>query len=345
MTGLDLVQHPHRRLNPLTGEWVLVSPHRTARPWQGQLEKQSAEHVPSYDPGCYMCPGNTRANGVANPNYTSTFAFTNDFAALQSDTPPDAWELGGLLRACGEPGVCRVLCFSPRHDLTIARMSLPEIRAVIDLWIAERSTLASRQEINYVQIFENRGAMMGASNPHPHGQIWASASLPNEIEKEQRCQRAHLDNTGRDLLGTYLEIEQSERSRLVCDNAEFVALVPFWAVWPFETLVVPRRQVATIDRFDASQRDGLADLLKRLLTRYDNLFAISFPYSMGFHEAPADEGAHPEWRWHAHIYPPLLRSATIRKFMVGYELLAMPQRDIPPEQAAERLRALAETHA
>jgi UDPglucose--hexose-1-phosphate uridylyltransferase len=250
----------------------------------------------------------------------------------------------GLLQAYGEPGLCRVLCFSPRHDLTLARMSVAEIRLVVDLWALERGELARRSDITYVQIFENRGAMMGASNPHPHGQIWASASLPNEVAKEQRCQHAHLAREGRDLLGRYLDVELAEHTRLVCDNDEFVALVPFWAVWPFETMIIPRRQVATIDAFDERQRDGLADLLKRLLTRYDNLFAVSFPYSMGFHEAPADGQRHPEWRWHAHFYPPLLRSATVRKFMVGYELLGMPQRDIPAEQAAERLRGLPETH-
>jgi UDPglucose--hexose-1-phosphate uridylyltransferase len=292
-----------------------------------------------------MCPGNTRANGERNPPYTTTFAFTNDFAALRPDTPREPRESAHLLRACGEPGDCRVLCFSPRHDLTIARMSPHDIREIVMLWIRERVALAARPDIKYVQIFENRGAMMGASNPHPHGQIWASASLPNEVDKEQRCQHAHLESHGRDLLGAYLEIELREQTRVVCDNDSFVALVPFWAVWPFETLIVPRRQVATIDRLDEGQRAGLGDILKRLLTRYDNLFDVSFPYSMGFHEAPADGRSHPEWRWHAHVYPPLLRSATIRKFMVGYELLAMPQRDIPPEEAAERLRSLPETHS
>jgi UDPglucose--hexose-1-phosphate uridylyltransferase len=236
------------------------------------------------------------------------------------------------------------LCFSPRHDLTLARMSPAELRAVVDLWIDERRALAAREDIRYVQIFENRGAMMGASNPHPHGQIWASASLPNELEKEQHCQLAHFEQTKTDLLGVYLGVELAERRRVVCDNAHFVALVPFWAVWPFETMVVPRRAVTTIDAFEDAERDGLADIFKRLLTRYDNLFAVSFPYSMGFHEAPADGRAHPEWRWHAHVYPPLLRSATVRKFMVGYELLAMPQRDIPAELAADRLRGLPERH-
>jgi UDPglucose--hexose-1-phosphate uridylyltransferase len=344
MSPLEFAQHPHRRFNILTGEWVLVSPHRTARPWQGQVESIPADTTPPYDPTCYMCPGNTRANGARNPQYASTYAFTNDFSALMSDTPREEIDTGGLLRARGEPGVCRVVCFSPRHDLTLARMSVVDIRQVVELWVDERTELADRPDISYVQIFENRGAMMGASNPHPHGQIWASASLPNEIDKEQRAQRAHLERFGNDLLGDYLSVEQSEQSRVVCDNDTFVALVPFWAVWPFETIVIPRRIVPSIDLLNDAERSGLAELLKRLLTKYDNLFSISFPYSMGFHEAPADDHDHPEWRWHAHLYPPLLRSATVRKFMVGYELLAMPQRDIPPELAAERLRALPETH-
>lgn len=343
MTALDLSQHPHRRLNALTGEWVLVSPHRTSRPWQGQVEEIPRDAVPEHDPGCYMCPGNTRANGTKNPDYANTFAFTNDFSALVEDTPRVSYE-HALLHAHGEPGICRVLCFSPRHDLTISRMDVADIRLVVDMWARERAALAAHPDIDYVQIFENRGAMMGASNPHPHGQVWASATLPNEVAKEQREQAAHLDRTRDDLLGAYLTIELSEQQRLVCRNDEFVALVPFWAVWPFETLILPTRRVETIDAMDDEQRDGLAEILKRLLTRYDNLFSVSFPYSMGFHEAPADTEPHPEWRWHGHVYPPLLRSATVRKFMVGYELLGMPQRDIPPEAAADRLRALAEVH-
>ena len=337
MTVLDLANHAHRRLNALTGEWVLVSPHRNARPWQGQLETLVSDPVPAYESSCYMCPGNRRANGDQNPEYVSTFAFTNDFPALVPGSPRETLD-EGLLTAAGESGVCRVVCFSPRHDLTLAQMPAGDIRQVVDLWAAERTELARRSDIHYVQIFENRGAMMGASNPHPHGQIWASSSIPSEVITEQLRQQEHFERFGQDLLGDYLGVELADRSRLVCQNESFVALVPFWAVWPFETMILPRRRVEAIDDFSGEERDDLAGILKQLLTRCDNLFGTPFPYSMGFHERPADSMAHPGWRWHAHIYPPLLRSASVRKFMVGYEMLASAQRDIPPEEAADRLR-------
>jgi UDPglucose--hexose-1-phosphate uridylyltransferase len=341
---LDLKQHPHRRYNPLTREWLLVSPHRTSRPWQGQVEKVAAEEVPRYDPACYMCPGNARVGGERNPEYAQTFVFTNDFSALKNDVPDGAWDEGGLIVAASERGVCRVLCFSPRHDLTLARMEAPDIRAVVDLWADEYVSLGAHDFINHVQIFENRGAMMGASNPHPHGQIWASESLPNEAVKEFEAQAAYFESRQTCLLCDYLELEIERGERVVCENEHFAALVPFWAVWPFETMVVGRRHAASLDELTGLERDALADILKRLTTRYDNLFEVSFPYSMGFHQRPTDGAPHPGCHLHAHFYPPLLRSATVRKFMVGFELLGGPQRDITGESAAERLRELSEVH-
>ena len=335
---LDLSTDPHRRLNPLTGEWVLVSPQRTARPWLGQVEKPVDRDVPAHDPDCYMCPGNRRANGEQIPDYETTFVFDNDFPALQSDTSSAAATQENLLTVTGEPGICRVVCFSPRHDLTLARMDPAAIRHVIDVWADEARTLARLSWIEYVQIFENRGEMMGASNPHPHGQIWASRHVPNEVHKEDVNQRQYREERGSDLLGDYLALELKSGERIVYGNEHFAALVPFWAVWPYETMIVCARRVGTLDQLTPRERDGLADALKQLLTRYDALFDVPCPYSMGFHMQPnrADDLRH--WRLHAHIYPPLLRSATIRKFMVGYEMLGTPQRDLTPEAAAARLR-------
>ena len=343
MTTFSLSDHSHRRYNPLSDEWVLVSPHRTKRPWQGQVELVAPEQRPVYDPQCYLCPGNTRANGEHNHDYARTFVFANDFAALLPDSPAGGFTQG-LLRAESERGTARVVCFSPRHDLTLAEIDLDTLATVVDVWAEQYAELGARATINYVQIFENRGAMMGASNPHPHGQLWAQEHVPLQVAREQAMQAAYFAAYNRSLLSDYLAQELAAGERIVCENAHFVALVPFWAVWPFETMVVSRRHVGAVIDLAPDERRGLAEIFKRLTTRYDNLFQTSFPYSMGFHQRPTDGAAHPEWHLHAHFLPPLLRSATVRKFMVGYELLAEPQRDITPEQAAERLRAQSETH-
>jgi UDPglucose--hexose-1-phosphate uridylyltransferase len=328
---------PHRRLNLLTGEWLLVSPQRLTRPWQGMEEAPAPARLPTHDPTCYLCPGNARAAGARNPQYTSTFVFTNDFPALSPDLPdhPAAAPHPLLAR---EParGTCRVVCFSPRHDLTLAELPLPDIRHVIDLWAAETAELG--RSYRWVQVFENKGELMGCSNPHPHGQIWALDALPSEPAKEDARQRAFLRDTGRVLLSEYVEVERQQRERLVVEHEHWVATVPYWAVWPFETLLVPRRPVRRLPELDGDERASLAGILKDLLTRYDGLFATSFPYSLGWHGAPFDGADHAHWQLHAHVYPPLLRSATVRKFLVGYELLAEAQRDLTPEQAAARLR-------
>jgi len=329
---------PHRRLNQLTGEWVLVSPHRTARPWQGQVESVTTDTRPAYDPSCYMCPGNIRAAGARTPDYSSIFVFDNDFAALLPDPAQGPQGTGDLLVAQPERGICRVVCFTPRHDLTLGGMAVPAIRLVVDTWSDQYVELGGIPWVRHVQIFENRGAMMGASNPHPHGQIWANESIPNEPAKELTRQRAYAAGTGSCLLCDYLEVERRTDERVVLDNAHFVALVPFWAVWPFEMLVLPKAHRHALPDLVPAERDGLADMLHRLARRYDQLFGVEFPYSMGLHQRPTDEASYPEMHMHAHYFPPLLRSATVRKFMVGYELLGQPQRDITPEVAAARLR-------
>jgi UDPglucose--hexose-1-phosphate uridylyltransferase len=341
---------PHRRFNSLTGEWVLVSPHRARRPWQGQVEKTSIASLPHYEPDCYLCPGNERAGGVRNPVYTATFAFANDFAALLPDEQPapEGIELepapAGLLRAAAERGLCKVVCFSPRHDLTLPELDLPAIEDVIATWTRESAALASHDFIQYVQVFENKGAAMGCSNPHPHSQLWAQSQLPNEIVKELATQQLYLQANARPLLVDYIRIERQRGERILAANDHFTALVPFWAVWPFEVMVAAHRPCAYLTDLTPLEVSALAEVFKQVTTRYDNLFETSFPYSMGFHQAPADDLPHPEWVLHAHFYPPLLRSATVRKFMVGYEMLAMPQRDITPEAAAERLRSVSSVH-
>ena len=335
----------HRRFNPLKKEWVLVSPARVQRPWQGRQERSAEPARPAYDTACYLCPGNARAHGERNPRYTGTFVFDNDFPALLPDDGDAGQQLGeGLFAARPERGICRVMCFSPRHDLGIAQMSSQEIRSVVDEWERQHSELSALPWIRHVQIFENRGELMGCSNPHPHCQIWANEELPNEVQRELESQREFHARNRACLLCQYLELETKDRARLVCENAAFVVLVPFWAVWPFETLLLSRRHVGSLSELCEAERNDLADILKRLTVRYDNLFEVSFPYTMGFHQQPTDGEEHPEWHFHAHYFPPLLRSATVRKFMVGYEMLCAPQRDITPESAAERLRALSEVH-
>ncbi len=336
--NLSSTTRPHRRYNPLRRQWVLVSPQRTARPWQGQTTKPViAEHI-AYDPACYLCPGNPRAGGAVTPKYTGVYAFDNDYPALLpadgAQAPP---QLGSLLISEPENGRCRVVCFDPDHSLTLSQMPVASIERVVEAWKSETAEIGGDASINYVQVFENRGAMMGSSNPHPHCQIWATGHVPDEPAAEGAAQLDYFNAHGRTLLSDYLA-QETAGERMVCENENFAAVVPYWAVWPFETLLIPKRQVGSFVDLDAAQVAGLADLLKQVTTGYDALFNVSFPYTMGFHQRPTDGEAHPEWTFHVHFFPPLLRSAEIRKFMVGFEMLGMPQRDITPEKAAEMLR-------
>jgi UDPglucose--hexose-1-phosphate uridylyltransferase len=333
---------PHRRLNPLNGRWVLVSPGRTARPWLGAAESSWQPTRPRFDPQCYLCPGNERAHGRSNPDYERTFAFTNDYPALLPDMVPTSNGVGSLLQSRPAPGTCRVLCFSPRHDLDLALMSVPEIEGVVELWVDQSVELGHRYRS--ILIFENRGEEMGASNPHPHGQLWATSHLPDELAVEDERQRAAHAEAGRPLLIDYARLELDQGARLVIESPDWLVLVPFWAVWPFETLVIPRRHVARLPDLEDVERRSLSELLQRLLAKYDNLFQRFFPYSMGWHAAPGKPDAGDYWQLHAHFFPPLLRSATTRKFMAGYEMFAEAARDLTPEEAAERLRGQSEAH-
>lgn len=334
--------HPHRRYDPLSGEWVLVSPHRTQRPWQGQRESDNQQSRPAYDPACYLCPGNKRAGDATNPQYTEPFVFRNDYAALLPDVPLAGGAPGDLFHCEPVRGECRVICFSPRHDLTLPEMPVENILGVVNVWADQITELGAKYR--WVQIFENKGAVMGCSNPHPHGQVWAGTFIPRLVAPELETQKAYFAKHGKLLLLDYAEAELKLGLRVIESNAHWVVVVPYWAVWPFEYLLLPRRHVKRLPELTAEERRSLAEILKLSLTRYDNLFETSFPYSMGWHGAPNDDGDYESWQLHAHFYPPLLRSASVKKFMVGYEMLAEPQRDLTPEQAANRLRETRTVH-
>jgi UDPglucose--hexose-1-phosphate uridylyltransferase len=334
----ELNKAPHRRFNPLTDEWVLVSPHRTQRPWQGRQEETAGPGRPEYDENCYLCPGNTRAGGQRNPRYAETFVFVNDFPALLPDTAEGSLADDPLFRAEAERGICKVICFSPRHDLSVSHMTLQAVTRVVEVWKDEYEALSANPDIAYVQIFENKGAIMGCSNPHPHCQVWSSSSVPPVVAREQETQAAYLEKHGRPLLLDYLEREMESGVRLVYENETFAVVVPFWAVWPFETMILPKARVQSLAHFDTAQLVGLADAYRRLSQAYDQVFHCEFPYTAGIHQAPSTGDDHDAWQLHMHFYPPLLRSATVKKFMVGYELLAAAQRDITAERAAETLR-------
>lgn len=343
MEQFNIIDHPHRRYNVLNGDWILVSPHRAKRPWQGQVEKVKEEQRPQYDPKCYLCPGNERVGGEHNPDYKETYVFTNDFSALLNNTPEGGLN-EDLFKAESDKGICKVICFSPRHDLTVPELDIDDIKSVVDVWCREYKELGEKDFVNYVQIFENKGSVMGCSNPHPHGQIWSSKLIPNEVEKEIGTQEQYFKKNGNTLLSDYVAQELHKKERILFENESFVGLIPFWAVWPFEAMILPKAARQNILVLSENEKKDFADAYKQLTVMYDNLFEVSFPYSAGIHQAPTDGKDHPEWHLHMHFYPPLLRSATVKKFMVGYEMLASPQRDITAEGAADRLRALPKEH-
>ena len=335
---MSIRDQSHARRNQLTGEWVLVSPHRTLRPWQGQIERSDSEVGSAYDAECYLCPSNERANGINNPDYSGAFVFENDFSALSSVSDVGV-SANALFEARPEAGCCRVICYSERHDLRLATMSIESIARSLNAISAEFCELDAKDDYAYVQVFENRGSMMGCSNSHPHAQVWATESLPNEPAKELASQRAYFTAHSTPLLIDYLQAELADGSRVVSANEHFVVLVPYWAVWPFETLILPRNRLSSIGELQAEEIRGLAESLKSVLSTYDELFEVPAPYSLGLHPRPSDGAAHPEWQFHVHIYPPMLRSASVRKHLVGFEMLGMPQRDLTPEVAAEKMRS------
>jgi UDPglucose--hexose-1-phosphate uridylyltransferase len=340
----DLREHAHTRFNILTGDWILVSPHRMKRPWQGKEEDLPMHERPAYDAGCYLCAGNKRSDGSINPVYDDTYVFTNDFSALLPDTPGGELNIDDLLKARSESGICKVICFSPDHSLTLPQMEHQAIIKIVEVWKTEFATLSSNPDIKYIQIFENKGEIMGCSNPHPHGQVWASSSVPLELHKEAVQQEKYFQQHGSSLLLDYCNKELALQERVVAENEYFVALVPFWAVWPYETMIISKRHIQNLMQFTQEENQAFAAMLKKLAVKYDNLFNVSFPYSAGLHQNPVNNGEYPGWHFHMHFYPPLLRSATVKKFMVGYEMLANPQRDITAERAAAILKAMPEVH-
>ncbi|MCH7414369.1 UDP-glucose--hexose-1-phosphate uridylyltransferase [Belliella sp. R4-6] len=333
-------EHSHRRFNPFTGSFVQVSPHRSKRPWQGQQERVIKSEQVTYDPECFLCPSNTRVGGEVNPDYKNTFVFTNDFGALTQDIPSGEYEDGDFFIAKSERGICKVICFSPDHSKTIPQLSQEEVFEVVKTWQREYLELSKLDFINYVQIFENKGEVMGCSNPHPHGQIWAQESIPDEPLKKQQSFSSYFLKNGENMVSAYLNAELKKSERIIYQNEHFVVLVPFWAAWPFEAMIAPKKAISSIAKMSDEEMASLADAYRVLTIKYDNLFEVSFPYSAGIHQAPTDEQDHPEWGLHMVFYPPLLRSATVKKFMVGYEMLANPQRDLTAEKSAGILRDL-----